>query len=58
MMKGSLTLPNAGNYTQGQIACDFLPSQNAARAERCTPKTTAAALDGQLKLWAAFYSLS
>jgi len=57
-MKGSLTLPNAGNYTQGQIACDFLPSQNAARAERCTPKTTAAALDGQLKLWAAFYSLS
>jgi hypothetical protein len=37
---------NVGSYTQGRIAGDFLSSRNAARAERCTPKTTAAALDG------------
>jgi len=34
---------NVGSYTQGRIAGDFLSSRNAARAERCTPKTTAAA---------------
>jgi hypothetical protein len=38
--------PNVGSYTQGRIAGDFLSSRKAARAERCTPKTTAAALDG------------
>jgi len=37
---------NGGSYTQGRIAGDFLSSRKAARAERCTPKTTAAALDG------------
>jgi len=38
--------PNVGSYTQGRIAGDFLSSRKAARAERYTPKTTAAALDG------------
>ena len=37
---------NVGSYTQGRIAGDFLSSRNAAQAERCPPKTTAAALDG------------
>jgi len=37
---------NAGSYTQGRTAGDFLSSRKAARAERCPPKTTAAALDG------------
>jgi len=37
---------NVGSYTQGRIAGDFLSSRKAAWAERCTPKTTAAALDG------------
>ena len=37
---------NVGSYTQGRIAGDFLSSRKAARAERYTPKTTAAALDG------------
>jgi len=37
---------NGGSYTQGRIAGDFLSSRKAARAERCPPKTTAAALDG------------
>ncbi|PIV50107.1 MAG: hypothetical protein COS19_05175, partial [Flavobacteriaceae bacterium CG02_land_8_20_14_3_00_34_13] len=37
---------NVGSYTQGRIAGDFLSSRKAARAERCTPKTTAAALAG------------
>jgi len=37
---------NVGSYTQGRIAGDFLSSRKAARAERCTPQTTAAALDG------------
>jgi hypothetical protein len=37
---------NVGSYTQGRIAGDFLSSRKTARAERCTPKTTAAALDG------------
>jgi hypothetical protein len=37
---------NVGSYTQGRIAGDFLSSRKAARAERCTPKTTAAELDG------------
>ena len=37
---------NVGSYTQGRIAGDFLSSPEAARAERYTPKTTAAALDG------------
>jgi hypothetical protein len=37
---------NVGSYTQGRIAGDFLSSRKAARAERCPPKTTAAALDG------------
>jgi hypothetical protein len=37
---------NVGSYTQGRIAGDFLSSRKAAQAERCTPKTTAAALDG------------
>ena len=35
---------NVGSYTQGRIAGDFLSGQKVARAERCTPKTTAAAL--------------
>jgi len=38
--------PNVGSYTQGRTAGDFLSSRKAARAERYTPKTTAAALDG------------
>jgi len=37
---------NVGSYTQGRIAGGFLSSRKAAQAERCTPKTTAAALDG------------
>jgi len=37
---------NVGSYTQGRIAGDFLSSRKAARAERCTPKTTAAELAG------------
>ena len=37
---------NVGSYTQGRIAGDFLSSRKAARAERCPPKTTAAALAG------------
>jgi len=37
---------NVGSYTQGRIAGDFLSSRKSARAERYTPKTTAAALDG------------
>jgi hypothetical protein len=37
---------NVGSYTQVRIAGDFLSSRKAARAEKCTPKTTAAALDG------------
>ena len=37
---------NVGSYTQGRTASDFLSSRKAAWAERCTPKTTAAALDG------------
>jgi len=37
---------NVGSYTQGRIAGDFLSSRKAAWAERCTPKTTAAALAG------------
>ena len=37
---------NVGSYTQVRIAGDFLSSRKTARAERCTPKTTAAALDG------------
>jgi len=44
---------NVGSYTQGRTAGDlansdfqFLSSRKAARAERYTPKTTAAALDG------------
>jgi len=37
---------NVGSYTQGRTAGDFLSSRNAAWAERCPPKTTAAELDG------------
>jgi len=37
---------NVGSYTQGRTAGDFLSSRKVAQAERCTPKTTAAALDG------------
>jgi len=37
---------NVGSYTQGRTAGDFLSSRKTARAERYTPKTTAAALDG------------
>jgi hypothetical protein len=37
---------NVGSYTQVRIAGDFLSSRKDARAERCTPKTTATALDG------------
>jgi hypothetical protein len=39
---------NVGSYTQGRIAgpASAGSSRKAARAERCTPKTTAAALDG------------
>jgi len=37
---------NVGSYTQGRIAGDFLSSRKADRAERCPPKTTAAALAG------------
>jgi len=40
--------PNVGSYTQGRTAgpASAGSSRKAARAERCTPKTTAAALDG------------
>jgi len=37
---------HVGSYTQGRIASDFLSNRKAARAERCTPKTYATALDG------------
>jgi hypothetical protein len=37
---------NVGSYTQVRIAGGFLSSRKEARAERCPPKTTAAALDG------------
>jgi hypothetical protein len=37
---------NVGSYTQVRTAGDFLSSRKTARAERCTPKTTAAALAG------------
>jgi len=37
---------NVGSYTQGRIAGGFLSSRKTARAERCPPETTAAALDG------------
>jgi hypothetical protein len=37
---------DVGSYTQGRIAGDFLSSRKTAWAERYTPKTTAAALDG------------
>jgi len=37
---------NVGSYTQGRIAGDFQSSRKEARAERCTPKTTAAGLAG------------
>ncbi len=37
---------NVGSYTQGRIAGVFLSSRKTARAERCPPKTTAAALAG------------
>jgi len=37
---------NVGSYTQVRTAGDFLSSRKAAWAERCPPKTTAAALDG------------
>jgi len=37
---------NVGSYTQVRTAGDFLSSRKAARAERCPPKTTVAALDG------------
>jgi len=37
---------NVGSYTQVRTAGDFLSSRKAAQAERYTPKTTAAALDG------------
>jgi len=36
---------NVGSYTQWRTAGDFLSSRKATRAERCTPKTNAAALD-------------
>jgi len=42
----SLVVGNGGSYTQGRIAGGFLSSRKAARAERCTPKTTAAELAG------------
>jgi len=41
-----LLTANVGSYMQVRIAGDFLSSRKAAWAERCTPKTTAAALDG------------
>jgi len=44
--RGLIQDTHVGSYTQGRIAGDFLSSRKAARAERCTPKTTAAALDG------------
>ena len=47
--QGATKLPhNVGSYTQGRIAGDFLSSRKTARAraERCTPKTTAAELAG------------
>ena len=34
---------NVGSYTQGRTAGDFLSNRKAAWAERCPPKTTAAA---------------
>ena len=37
---------DVGSYTQWRIAGDFMSSRKAARAERYTPKTTTAALDG------------
>jgi len=37
---------NLGSYTHLPIAGDFLSNRKAARAERFTPKTTAAGLDG------------
>ncbi len=37
---------NVGSYTQVRIAGDFLSSRKTARAERYTPKTNAADLDG------------
>jgi hypothetical protein len=37
---------NVGSYTQGRIAGDFLSSRKVDRAEKYTPKTTAAELDG------------
>jgi len=37
---------HVGSYTQGRIAGDFLSSRKTAPAERYTPKTAAAALDG------------
>jgi hypothetical protein len=37
---------NVGSYTQGRTAGDFLSSRKTARAERYTPKTTAAGLAG------------
>jgi len=47
MIRAAITLTaNVGSYTQVLIAGDFLSSRKAAQAERCTPKTTAAALDG------------
>jgi len=41
-----IILTNVKSYTQGRIAGDSLSSRKTARAERCTPKTTAAALAG------------
>ena len=37
---------NVGSYTQVRISGDFLSSRKTVWAERCPPKTTAAALDG------------
>jgi len=36
---------NAGSYTQGRTAGVSRSNRKAARAERCPPETTAAALD-------------
>ena len=41
---------DVGSYTQGRTAGDFLSSRKAARAERCPPKTTAAALVADVAL--------
>ena len=47
LFQGATKLPhNVGSYTQGRTAGDFLSSRKAARAERCTPETTAAGLAG------------